>query len=257
MTDLFQTNLKMIEFLIKNHPKMVPFVEKMCIVSSDRNYFDYISSQQFFGNLIRESTAQLNQDLFVLSETNFKKGGFFVEFGATNGKSLSNTFLLEKKFGWNGILAEPAKVWHKELKYNRNSIIDKRCVWTKTGEYITFNEAEEAQLATIDIFSDSDLHSDRRKSGKRYEVETISLNDLLLQHHAPFEIDYLSIDTEGSELEILRSFNFNDHRISVITCEHNNTPAREEIYKLLIAHGYQRKYENISQFDDWYVLEQR
>ncbi|NKB76872.1 MAG: hypothetical protein GKR96_07435 [Gammaproteobacteria bacterium] len=58
------------------------------------------------------SKSQLRQGLFALSELSFKQGGFFVEFGATNGVGLSNTHLLETKFGWKGILAEPAKLWH-------------------------------------------------------------------------------------------------------------------------------------------------
>lgn len=62
------------------------------------------------------SKAQLRQDLFALSYLDFKKNGYFVEFGATNGVDLSNTYLMEKEFGWNGILAEPAVVWHKDLK---------------------------------------------------------------------------------------------------------------------------------------------
>ena len=65
---------------------------------------------------IKDSKSQLKQDLFVLLQTNFKHNGFFVEFGATNGIDFSNTHLLEKEFGWSGILAEPAKVWHRELQ---------------------------------------------------------------------------------------------------------------------------------------------
>ena len=49
----------------------------------------------------------------VLDQLNFKKNGFFVEFGAGNGEKFSNTFLLEKNFNWNGILAEPCKSFHK------------------------------------------------------------------------------------------------------------------------------------------------
>ena len=64
------------------------------------------------------SKAQLHQDIFVLAEHDFKSSGYFVEFGATNGHDLSNTYLLETQFGWQGIVAEPAKSWHEALKKN-------------------------------------------------------------------------------------------------------------------------------------------
>ena len=56
------------------------------------------------------SRSQIGQDLFVLNELKFKKNGYFVEFGATNGIDWSNSCILEKEFGWNGIVAEPARV---------------------------------------------------------------------------------------------------------------------------------------------------
>lgn len=69
-----------------------------------------------FLDLMELSKAQLRQDLFVLNHLDFKRNGFFVEFGATNGVNLSNSFLLERQFGWNGILAEPARIWHEQLR---------------------------------------------------------------------------------------------------------------------------------------------
>lgn len=66
--------------------------------------------------LLKKARSQLRQDLMVASYLNYKKKGYFVEFGATNGKDLSNTYLLEKEFLWDGILAEPAKIWHREIK---------------------------------------------------------------------------------------------------------------------------------------------
>ena len=56
---------------------------------------------------IKNIKRQINQDIFVLYTLNWKRNGFFVEFGATNGIDLSNTYLLEKDFGWKGILSEP------------------------------------------------------------------------------------------------------------------------------------------------------
>lgn len=210
----------------------------------------------YFENII-DSKAQLGQDLFVLSELGFKKNGFFVEFGATNGVDLSNTYLMEKKFEWNGILAEPAKIWHSELKLNRSSSIELDCVWKTTGDILLFNEVNDdfhsGELSTIDSFSNSDKHTKERKFANKYEVKTISLSDMLKKHNAPKIIDYLSIDTEGSEFVILNNFDFNEYDIKIITCEHNNTPMREKIFALLSANGYVRKYTEFSLFDDWYV----
>lgn len=200
-----------------------------------------------------KSESQVHQDLFVLSETNFKKGGYFVEFGAANGKKLSNTYLLEKEFGWNGILAEPACGWHKDLRKNRNAIVETRCVYSETGRQLDFVEADNGELSTISKFQSSDTFSDQRANGKTYKVETVSLLDLLKSHNAPNKIDYLSIDTEGSEFEILNSFDFNAYDISIITCEHNFTASRKRIHALLTSKGYVQKFETLSRFDDWYV----
>ena len=206
---------------------------------------------QYFG----ASKAQLWQDLFVLSELEFKRNGFFVEFGAANGIDLSNTYLLEKDFKWTGILAEPAKYWHSELKKNRSAFIEDKCVWIDSTSTLTFNETSTPELSTIASFSSGDMHRQSRESGREYRVETISLNDLLIKYNAPHYIDYLSIDTEGSEFSILNSLDFEKFSFKVITCEHAYTKERENIKSLLESHGYVRKYQELSAFDDWYVRE--
>jgi FkbM family methyltransferase len=199
------------------------------------------------------SRAQLFQDLFVLCETAFRRGGFFVEFGATDGVYLSNTYLLETELGWKGILAEPAVRWHEALRANRRVAVDYDCVWTSTGQSLEFNETDQIELSTIDLFSEADQHRASRESGNRYQVSTISLEDLLKRHDAPRHINYLSIDTEGSEYDILRTFDFAKYRIDVITVEHNFTPNRSRIHDLLAEQGFTRVHEEVSQFDDWYV----
>ena len=210
--------------------------------------------ERWLANNLSRSRSQLKQDLFVLSVLGFPREGFFVEFGATDGVRLSNSYLLETEFGWQGILAEPARGWAEALRKNRACGIDVRCVWSSSGETLLFHETTVGELSTVDSYSASDLHADARKTGRVYEVETVSLIDLLDQHSAPETIDDLSIDTEGSEFEILSSFDFSRYSFRVITVEHNFTDQRAKIKKLLERNGYRRVHEEASQFDDWYVL---
>jgi len=201
-----------------------------------------------------KSKAQLQQDLFVSYFFQaLDLGGFFVEFGATNGVSLSNSFFLENEFEWNGILAEPGRIWHKELAQNRKCIIEYDCVFSVTGEVIQFSEVDVPELSTISTYQASDSHSEIRKKNEKYNVSTVSLDDLLLRNNAPQAISYLSIDTEGSEFDILKDFPFRKWDISIITVEHNYTENREKLDYLLQENGFTRVLEEVSQFDSWYL----
>ena len=111
----------------------------------------------------------------------------------------------------------------------------------------------DPHLSTIQGYSAVDGHAAIRQDAPTVKVETVSLLDLLKEAGSPKNIDYLSIDTEGSELDILRSFDFNYYDISLISVEHNYTHQRFELHKLLANNGYVRKLVSISQWDDWYV----
>ena len=88
--------------------------------------------------------------------------------GATNGLELSNTHLHEKEFGWTVILAEPAKTWHEELVKNRSCNIDTQCVWSKSGEILSFHESDIAVLSTLNSLSTApDGNKDYRTKGKK------------------------------------------------------------------------------------------
>ena len=204
--------------------------------------------------LKNHSVSQLGQDLWVLEQTGYKRDGFFVEFGATDGVLLSNSWLLEKEFGWRGICAEPNPKFINELKRNRNCIVSSACIGAKTGERVEFVFA--GAFGGMQQHLDDDMHGEKRSAyvdtGEVTMLETISLHDFLTQHGAPREIDYLSIDTEGSEFEILQYFPFDQWRIRLLTIEHNFTTRRVDIRDLLERNGY-RCME--MQWDDWYCKE--
>jgi FkbM family methyltransferase len=220
----------------------------VCIVT-----FRFSSLKSILVNL-RNSKSQFYQDLMVIAFQNQRlESGefFFVEFGATNGIDLSNTYLFENEFSSRGIVAEPAKVWHSELFLNRNCQIVTDCVWSHSNLSLEFFESENPDLSGLKaknhFLRKTQLHD-------VYSVRTISMMDLLKNYNAPQKIDLLSIDTEGTELEILSSFDFSKYTFNIIVCEHNFSKDRKKIQTLLEKNGYCRRLSWISFVDDWYFL---
>jgi FkbM family methyltransferase len=229
------------------------------VQSAQNILFKKSEELQFVGECLvnaNQTYSQNYQDVFVLYETAYKKGGYFVEFGATNGKTGSNTLLLEKRHGWKGILAEPNEVWHNDLFKNRICNISKKCVYSESGKEIEFIASDAPDISGIKEFAAKDEHTENRSKGKTILVPTISLVDLLDEYKAPNDIDYLSIDTEGSEFHILKAF-FDapkDYVIQNITVEHNYVEEdRTNLFNLLSSNGYKRKFTAFSRCDDFYT----
>jgi len=199
----------------------------------------------------RTSFAQFRQDLWVLHETSRKTHGFFVEFGAADGIEMSNTYLLEKDFAWRGLLVEPNPVWHAGLTRNRTAALDFRCVFRTTGAQIDFAATKHAALGTIADFIAADGHAQSRRDHRVIQVETVTLGDLLESHGAPRRIDYVSIDTEGSELEILQAFDLTTWDVRLLSVEHNGRHAAL-LDRFMFEHGYERRYPGYSSIEAWY-----
>lgn len=233
-------------YLLLNEKSESNRYELLELLKASGRFVDLIRLEQM-------SQSQYLQDLMVCFLTNFKKEGFFVEFGAANGVYLSNTHLLEKEYQCTGILAEPARKFKQDLIENRNCSLDFRCVYTDTGGLVAFKEVDQTEFSTIKRYSGADLHKKTRKKGVSYSVETVTLSDLLIAHKAPAVIDYLSLDTEGSEYEILKDFPFGCYSFKIITVEHNFNANRYKTKKLLEANGYIAIMESISQRDFWFV----
>ncbi|GJD54716.1 FkbM family methyltransferase [Methylobacterium dankookense] len=210
---------------------------------------------RFLGHVflnLPQANAQILQDLWVTFETGGRRDGFFVEFGATNGRTNSNTFLLEDGYGWTGILAEPNPIWHADLARNRGCAIEHRCIAARSGETVEFLATDDPELSALATCAANDHFASVRSTAPRIKVDTLSLNDLLAEHGAPRRIDYMSVDTEGSELEIMRAFDFDRYDVRLLSIEHNNTSNEAGLDALMQARGYVRRFPEYSQWDAWY-----
>ncbi len=213
-----------------------------------------------YSKKIKNFQSQIFQDIFASFIIGDKFDKTFLEFGATNGFDLSNSYLLENSFGWNGVLSEPSLKWHEALKKNRkNSKIITKCIWRESGKKLDFFMSDFGGLSTLKDFVESDKISIpsnteiRLRSGQTISVETISLNDVIKKYFNSICPSYISIDTEGSEYEILKSFDLDNFRPKVFTIEHNHTENELKIDEHLIRNGYVRIFRVLTTFDAWYV----
>jgi len=179
--------------------------------------------------------SQIGQDKWVESVLGGKRDGFFIELGASDGVEYSNTFYFEKTLGWNGIAIEPNPLFHAALKRNRNCNICQVCVSDKDDDVIDFAVCGHASgaVSTAGPFTNKkDL----------IKVPTKSMRSILKQYSAPSIIDYLSLDVEGHEYEVLKSFPFEDYVLRCITVEHNEphvgSEMRLKLRHLLESKGY-------------------
>jgi hypothetical protein len=202
-----------------------------------KNFFKFII------NNIKSSRSQVFQDLFVCYFSDLKNKGIFIEIGGGNGVDLSNTHMLEKKFSWKGVICEPDNRLHNNILAKRKCFLEKKPVHNSSNKKIYFSFKEP-----YNSFITSKWSSSAKK------ITTISLNTLIKKYQLGKNIDYISIDTEGNELDIIKKFNFKKFNVKIFTIEHNfKKNKRESIYKILKKNNYERMFKYISYMDDWYV----
>jgi FkbM family methyltransferase len=173
-------------------------------------------------------TSQDGQDQFVFERLNRKRGGVFFEVGAFDGVTFSNTCALERRFGWTGIAVEPSPTACALLRINRSCIVVNACVAASPGcvRYLHIEGAAAMLSGIVSHYDARHLERIEREmqagGGERREIDIPchTIDDLAHDNDAS-RIDYLSVDTEGGELEILESVDFTRLDVNLITVENN------------------------------------
>lgn len=206
--------------------------------------------------------SQYKQDHYL--ETSIFKGhrnGFFVDVGAHDGKSINNTLYFEEKNNWTGINVEPITEVYNDLLVNRPNCININCaVCNSDGktEFIRNRGYTEMISGIKDTFDKR--HMERlQKENERYrstteviEVETMKL-EMIFNNHEVSRINYLSIDVEGAEYEVIKSINFDKVFIDVIGFEDNYGDSSIPIIKYL----QERDFKMINRSKDIFMINNR
>ncbi len=172
----------------------------------------------------------------------FFEKGFFLEIGAWDGKNISQTLYLEE-MGWKGLCVEPFP----------HGFADRKCMLCNKAisanglprEFVlvTTDRRHGGDVSYLSGFRDSlAFHWNVIQEHCNYEiveVDTITIPQLYKQYSLPQFIEFLSIDTEGSELEIFSSIDLDIYKFGIICYEHSmNENVRKTIGRRLQSHGY-------------------
>ena len=185
--------------------------------------------------------SQYGQDDFVVRMLASKTGGFFLDSGASDGLRCSNTALLEREFGWSGICIEPNTVFFEDLIRHRRCCCVNSCLSDHSGVVDFLDAGTVGGIVTeYDPAFLSQIHTALRGDMPSVVQKTShTIGSILSKLGAPSWIDYWSLDTEGSELTILKSFPFDSYTVQIITVEHNWLAARSQIRRFLRSKGYE------------------
>lgn len=169
-------------------------------------------------------------------ELNLPSYGYFVEAGAHDGIGDSRTYHLEQA-GWDGLCIEPSQAFNG-LTQNRKCRIDHRALWC-CNEPLIFWELPGNRIELSGIHRTFRDNWDRSDGVKR-RVRGVTLTTMLEEHKAPGRIDYLVLDTEGTEAVILRAHDHSRYRFAVAMIEHNGMPSQVAALRMvMLGNGYE------------------
>lgn len=197
--------------------------------------------------------AQLLQDAFVLATTRFMRGGLFVEIGVGDGVHLSNTLTLERDFGWQGLLIEANPFFWPEIERNRPTAqLAKLAVLGKARGPLVFHHVPSfPEISALEDFAAGDHHN--RSDFDAVSVDSAGIVDVLEAHAIPRTVDYVSIDVEGPEIEILSAMLDAGYRPRIFTIEHNRVADRIQSLHDLLSTDYEIVAAGASNWDLWAV----
>lgn len=195
----------------------------------------------FWLQTFKKSFSQKGEDLIIDQLLGYKKKGFYVDIGAYDPTRFSNT----KRFymrGWRGMNIDPNLMLIKKFERERIGDINLNIGISKKNDRVTFYEFFPSTLST---FSDKEAKkyiSEGFKLTSKKKILVRALASILDKYCKSKNVDFLSVDTEGMDLEVLESNDWMRYRPHVICVENHGNEKR--ILNFLKKHGYELIYNN-------------
>lgn len=198
---------------------------------------------------MKSEKSQLGADDWILSKFDNNYKGYYLDIGAGDGHFISNTLKLDKK-GWKGMAID---AFPRNFEDRSNTVVESAVLDDTKDRIVEFMVPKESEYSGIvDYLNNINKKEFMKFDHKVLKLKTSILPDILRKNKVPFSIDFLSIDIEGAEYKVLKTFPFNSYHIRHICVEHNyEEPKRTLIKDLLSKNGYFREKE--VEWDDWYT----
>lgn len=185
--------------------------------------------------------SQHGEDKWIDIYFHKKQRGFFVEVGAYDGIVLSNSYHFEKKRGWTGILVEPDPQKAQHCRKNRPNSLTYECAAVGSSDV---KEISFFQVAGGEVYSTANLTQDHRQRLDQYglkyrEVRVPAMTlDQILMGVKPLSVDFVSIDVEEGEFEVLKGFDIRLWKPKIVMIESNSSVRKPEIRDYFVRNGY-------------------
>jgi len=199
-----------------------------------------------------QSRAQFGQDLLALDHHSHKRNGTYLEIGVHDGENNNNTVLMDQEYGWSGVCIDPMMKNMEKRSCKQFNV----ALGSEPGEADfrygdgSFDEGDQG-LSGLDKFATSDDNKKWKDTVSNFKMKKVPVRtpeDVFTEANLPPIIDYMSLDVEGSEMDILKSFPFDKYCVKYATIETNNDKAKEkEMEEFMTKRGY--KFEGHQEVD--------
>lgn len=216
----------------------------------------YLEAQYRFSNcFLKNSYSQMGEDLVMDKYLRYKKKGFYVDVGAGDPTRFSNTKRFYRR-GWTGINIEPNPYSYKKLCLSRRNDVNLNVGIGMTGSKLPFYFFLPETLSTFSLKDKERVQSQGYQCLGKIETPICKLREIL-KRYCRQKIDFLSIDVEGFEFEVLRSndwLKFHPEVVCVETAKHTSPLSKDQhrvpreekmaIEKYLANFGYKKGFDN-------------